>query len=55
MGGPHDPGRLAELKFETANADTAGAVGERQYETEKGTGQYDVLSSERAGDQSTQD
>jgi len=55
VGGPHDPGRLAEQKFQNANADTAGAGGERQYETEQGTGQYDVLSSERAGNQSARD
>jgi len=51
VGGPHDPGRVAEQGFQNANADTAGGNGPRQYETGQSTGQYDVLSSERAGDQ----
>jgi len=53
VGGPHDPGRVAEQGFQAANADTAGPGGARQYELDGTTGQYDVLSSERAGDQSS--
>jgi hypothetical protein len=50
VGGPHDPGRVAEEKMLSANADTtaAGAGGQRQYETGRTTGEFDVLSEERA-------
>ena len=53
VGGPHDPGRLAEQSMQAANADTAGSGGARQYQTGGNTGQFDVLNSERAGDQSS--
>jgi len=56
VGGPHDPGRVAEQSFQNANSDTAGSGGARQYGAAGGsTGAYDVLSSERAGDQSSKD
>lgn len=53
VGGPHDPGRVAEEKMLSRNADTSagGAGGPRQYETDRGTGQYDGLKTERAGNQ----
>ena len=53
VGGPHDPGRLAEQGMQATNAETAGSGGARQYETGGNTGQFDALSSERAGDQSS--
>ena len=53
VGGPHDPGRVAEEKMLNRNADTSagGAGGSRQYETGSGTGQYDGLKTEKAGNQ----
>jgi len=51
VGGPHDPGRLAEQGFQKINADTAATVPRQQQENveEGGSGQFDVLdSSERA-------
>ena len=52
VGGQHDPGRVAEQTFEKITADSArsGAAGGRDY-TDGGVNQYDVLSTERAGDQ----
>jgi len=49
VGGPHDPGRVAEEKMLSRNADTSagGAGGPRG----RGTGQYDGLKTERAGNQ----
>jgi hypothetical protein len=53
VGGPHDPSRVAEEKMLSRNADTSagGAGGPRQYETDRGTGQYNGLKTERAGNQ----
>jgi hypothetical protein len=53
VGGPHDPGRVAEEKMliRDADASAGGAGGARQYETERGTGQYEGLKTERAGNQ----
>jgi hypothetical protein len=53
VSGPHDPGRVAEEKILSRNADTSagGAGGPRQYETGRGAGQYDGLKTERAGNQ----
>lgn len=51
VGGPHDPGRLAERGFEKINAEApgGGAAG-RDYQTGKGNdkGGFEVLGSERA-------
>lgn len=56
VGGPHDPGRVAEQNFQNANSDTAGAGGARQYGAAGGSsGAFDALSPERAGDQSAKD
>lgn len=53
VGGPHDPSRVAEEKMLSRNADTSagGAGGPRQYETDRGAGQYNGLKTERAGNQ----
>jgi hypothetical protein len=47
VGGPHDPARVAERKMLSRDADAAGAGGARQYETERTTGEFDVLSPEK--------
>jgi hypothetical protein len=53
VGGPHDPGRVAEEKILSRNADTSagGAGGARQYETNHGTRQDDGMKTEEAGNQ----
>jgi hypothetical protein len=53
VGGPHDPSRVAEEKMLSRNADTSagGAGGPRQYEMDRGVGQYNGLKTERADNQ----
>jgi hypothetical protein len=49
VGGPQDPGRVAERKMLSHDADTSAgenAGGARQYGIERSTGEFDVLSSE---------
>ena len=52
VGGPNDPGRLAERSFEQANAEVAGGgvAGGRSYQDgkENDKGGFEVLGSERA-------
>jgi len=55
-GGEDNPSRVAEQRMLSKNADTAGAGGERQYQSDgagagDSTGQYDVLADEGAGNE----
>ena len=45
IGGENDPGRLAEQKFENANADTAGNAGMQKQMGTTGDSQYDTLDN----------
>jgi len=49
VGGPHDPGRVAEEKMLSRNADTS-AGGARGLKTERVGNQFDVLDLEEARD-----
>jgi hypothetical protein len=48
IGDKNDPGRLAELKFERENADSAPTSGSRQPGGVSGEGMYDALKDTSA-------